>query len=251
MFVQYLSPLLIFIALSQLSIFFPRVGSIAHASLGLLLPVLLKQFNFTFAVFITLPLLLLAVLYWFGRPQPRRAASATVIGLSIIALVICGLVPGVRVSGRINDNYLGVRLVNGNGIQLVWASEGPGWPRVGLNWNEAIRRCQYLDEDGQVIRDTPQNIWRLPTVEEAVRSMSRHGFNSGGLWDAQNINASYQIAPDKESPLWNIHSQIIYWWTATEIDDEDAYMIAYDGKVWPRRKRIHPAYLGFRCVKLP
>ena len=81
--------------------------------------------------------------------------------------------------------------------------------------------------------------------------MSRHGVNSRGIWDPLDESAVYQVTPDKESPLWNIHSQVIYWWTATETDSDNAYMIVYDGKVWPRRKQIHPAYLGFRCVKHP
>jgi hypothetical protein len=42
---------------------------------------------------------------------------------------------------------------------------------------------------------------------------------------------------------------VIYWWTATEVDAEQAYIIVYDGKLWPRRKEIHPGYLGFRAVK--
>jgi hypothetical protein len=60
---------------------------------------------------------------------------------------------------------------------------------------------------------------------------------------------TYHVRPDKESPLWNAHSQVIYWWTATEADDESAYIIVYDGKVWLRRKRFAPASLGYRCVK--
>jgi len=81
--------------------------------------------------------------------------------------------------------------------------------------------------------------------------MARHGQNSGGAWDAEIAKATYRATPDKESPLWNVHSQVIYWWTATEVDEEHAYIIVYDGKVWPRAKQFSPAYLGFRCVKQP
>jgi hypothetical protein len=88
----------------------------------------------------------------------------------------------------------------------------------------------------------------LPTVDEAVRSMTRHGQNSGGEWNPETGTATYAIPPDKEPPLWNIHSQVIYWWTATELDDERAFIIVYDGKVWPRTKQFGPAYLGYRCV---
>jgi hypothetical protein len=89
----------------------------------------------------------------------------------------------------------------------------------------------------------------LPTVAEAVQSMQRHGQNCGGTWDAASGRASYERTPDKESPLWDVHSQVIDWWTATEVNDREALIIVYDGKVWPRPKRAHWGYLGFRAVK--
>jgi len=80
--------------------------------------------------------------------------------------------------------------------------------------------------------------------------MTRHGQNSGGVWDAGIAKATYKTTPaDKESPLWSVHSQVIYWWTDTEVDEEHAYIIVYDGKVWLRTKQFSPAYLGFRCVR--
>ena len=134
-------------------------------------------------------------------------------------------------------------------MDLTWAPDGPGWPREGGDWYKAQQACQLLDEAGSTLTSEPQYIWRLPTVEEAVRSMSLHGQNSGGVWNAETAEATYQTTPDKESPLWNINSQVIYWWTATEINEERAYIIVYDGKVWPRAKNFGPAYLGFRCVR--
>lgn len=68
------------------------------------------------------------------------------------------------------------------------------------------------------LANTPQNIWRLPTVAEAVQSMMRNGRSSHGVWDAETAQASYAITADKESPLWDVYSQVIYWWTATELD---------------------------------
>jgi hypothetical protein len=41
--------------------------------------------------------------------------------------------------------------------------------------------------------------------------------------------ATYKTTPDKESPMWNVHSQVIYWWTATDVDEEHAYIIVYVG----------------------
>lgn len=250
MFVQYLSPVIIFALLTLLAIAYPRVGGVAHVLAGLLLWLLLFDLDDRIAMlFVIAPMLILGTLYWYGRPQPRRAAYLLAAGLPTLTLVVCGVEPVVRIAGRIDDGNLQSRLVEGNGIRLVWAAEGIGWPREGVTWHEALRACQHLSEDGRTLAEGPQNVWRLPTVEEAVRSMSRHGINSGGLWDGQTKAVTYQVSPDKESPLWNVHSQIIYWWTATEIDDERAYIIVYDGKVWPRRKRFAPGYLGYRCVK--
>lgn len=252
MFVQYLSPMIIFVSLTLLSIAYPRLGGILHALIGIALGLFLFGWDDAAPMLlIILPLVLLGILYWFGRPQPRRLAYRIAVGLPLLTLVVCGVEPVVRISGRVNDGNLGERLVEGNGVQLVWAAEGQGWPREGVTWSEAVRRCQYLTEDGKTLADVPQNVWRLPTVEEAARSVSRHGANSGGVWDAQTKTATYRVSPDKESPLWNVHSQIIYWWTATEIDEERAYIIVYDGKVWERRKRFAPGYLGYRCVRKP
>jgi len=197
------------------------------------------------------PLIGIGALYWFGRPPPRKIAVSLAVGLPILILIIFGIGPVLRVSQRFDDGNHQARLVHGNAVDLVWAPEGPGWPRKGENWDEARLVCQYLSEDGLTIAPEPLHIWRLPTVEEAVRSMALHGQNSGGVWDEENSEAVYKIPPDKESPLWNIYSQVIYWWTATEVDEKHAYIIVYDGKVWSRTKLMSPDYLGFRCVKQP
>jgi len=118
-----------------------------------------------------------------------------------------------------------------------------------MNWQEAQQACQFLDEEGLNRAPEAQHVWRLPTVDEAVRSMARHGQNSGGVWNAAVAEAAYERTPDEESPLWNTHSKVIYWWTETEVDENHAYIIVYDGKVWTREKNISPDYLGFRCVR--
>ena len=251
MFVQYLSPMLIFMGVTLVSISWPRVGGGLHAILALLAAWFFQAFSNAATFLLMLPLIGIGALYWFGRPQPRRIAVLLAIGLPILTLTISGIGPVLRVSQRIDDGFLQARLVHGNGVNLIWAPEGPGWPRTGVDWYEAQQVCQYLDKDGLTLAPEPQHIWRLPTVDEAVRSNARHGQNSGGVWDAEIAEATYKTRPDKESPLWNIHSQVIYWWTATEVDEEHAYIIVYDGKVWPRTKQFSPEYLGLRCVKQP
>jgi hypothetical protein len=249
MFVQYLGPMLIFVGVTLVSICWPRIGAGLHGILALLAAWFFGALTNTVVLFLLVPLVGLGVLYWFGRPQPRKLAASLAIGLPILTLTLFGIEPVLRVSQRLDDGNLQARLVQGNGVDLVWAPEGPGWPRTGADWYEAQQACQHLDQDGLALAPAPQHIWRLPTVDEAVRSMARHGQNSGGVWDPQTAKAAYETTPDKESPLWNGTSQVIYWWTATEADEEHAYIIVYDGKVWPRSKQLSPAYLGFRCVR--
>ena len=249
MFAQYLSPMLVFMGVTLISIFWPRLGGVLHVVFALFAAWFFQAFTNPIMFILIAPLVGLGALYWYGRPQPRKLAVSLILGLPLLTLIIAGISPVVRVSQRIDDGDLQARLVQGNGVKLTWAPDGPGWPRTGLDWHDAQQVCQHLSEDGLTIAPNPQHIWRLPTVDEAVRSMARHGQNSGGVWDAEIAQAAYKFTPDKESPLWNTHSQVIYWWTATEVDEERAYIIVYDGKVWPRSKQIGPAYLGFRCVK--
>jgi len=251
MLVQYLSPMLIFMGVTLISIFWPRFGGGLHVIFALLAAWFFQAFTNAATFLLITPLIGIGALYWFGRPQPRKIAFSLAVGLPILALFISGIEPVIRVSQRFDDGNLQARLVHGNGVSLIWAPDGPGWPRTGATWHEAQQVCQSLSEDGLTLAPTPQHIWRLPTVDEAVRSMARHGQNSDGAWNVKIAKATYKTTPDKESPLWNVYSQVIYWWTATEVDEEHAYIIVYDGKVWPRAKRFGPAYLGFRCVKQP
>ena len=74
----------------------------------------------------------------------------------------------------------------------------PGGPEGGISYDEAVERCRYLSEDGTTLMDEPQDIWRLPTVEEAVLSMALHGENAGGVWNMDTQSAQYEVTPDKE-----------------------------------------------------
>ncbi|MBT3337339.1 MAG: DUF1566 domain-containing protein [Anaerolineae bacterium] len=247
--IQYLSPMLIFMGIGITSIYWPRVGAAIHVVVAILAAWFFNIFSNTVIIFILMPLVLLGLFYWYGSPPPRKTALQWMIGLPIIVGLVVGSVPAYRVSQRIKDRSSDAQLVEGNEITLTWAPSGPGWPREGINWHEAVQICQLLDQDGKTLAAEPQNIWRLPTVDEAVRSMALHGENSRGVWNAQKAEASYEKRPDKEFPLWDSYSQVIYWWTSTEVDQKNAYIIVYDGKVWPRSKELDMGYLGFRCVK--
>ncbi len=251
MFVQYLSPMIIFMSLTLISIFRPRFGAILHFVFALLAARFFEVFSNPTLFLLIMPLAVIGFLYWFGRPHPRTFAVYFAIGLPLLTLIIFGFEPVLRVSQRIDQGDLQAQTVPGNGVNLVWAPEGPGWPSRGANWFEAQEICQTLSVDGLTALSTPQNIWRLPTADEAVRSMARHGQNSGGVWHEASAETVYDMKPDKEPPLWNRYSLVIYWWTATEVDDDRAYIIVYDGRVWPRSKDRNQDNLGFRCVKRP
>lgn len=258
MLIQYLSPMIIFVILSLIGIRWPKLGGGLYFISGLI---------FNFLIFFsgqerslkeiiswlpaTLPLLLIAIFFWFSQPPPRKKALVITVGLPLLVMIILSIEPAIRVAGRIDDGIRDARLVEGNGVSFIWAPAGPGWPERGISWYEAQERCLYLTEDGLSLADGPQNIWRLPTMDEAVRSTTRHGENAGGVWDETKGKASYNIKPDKESPLWDAHSMIIYWWTADEKDDEYAYLISYNGQRWTRLKDNSAGYHGCRCIKEP
>ncbi|HEV8130942.1 MAG TPA: DUF1566 domain-containing protein [Acidobacteriota bacterium] len=249
MFGQYLGFPLAFVAVALLAIARPRWGFWAHVLIAVLLVIFLRPLYRTTITLLSGPLLILGTLYWLGRPLPQKWAYALVVGLPVLTLLASGAEPAWRVLGRFNDGDLQARVIQGNGVTLIWAPEGPGWPRDGVSWQQALKSCSYLAEDGKTLASTPQIIWRLPTVDEAVRSMVRHGKNSGGVWNPRTAHPWYWITPDKESPLWNVHSGVIYWWTSTEVDSERAYIVVYNGRVYPRKKQVRRGYLGFRAVK--
>ena len=251
MIVQYLSPMLLFLGVTLVSLFWPRVGASLHGILVLGAAWFFEGWTNPVTLLLFPPLIGLGAFYWYGSPRPRKIAVSLAFALPLLVLVISGAGPALRVSHRLDDGNLQARLVQGNSVALVWAPDGPGWPREGADWHDAQLACENLSADGLTLAPVAQHVWRLPAVEEAVRSMARHGQNSGGVWDPASSQATYEAKPDKESPLWNVHSQVIYWWTATEADKDHAYIIVYDGKVWSRAKQFGPAYLGFRCVKAP
>ncbi len=89
-----------------------------------------------------------------------------------------------------DDGNRGARLIEGNGITLIWAPAGPGWNANYYSWNDiayfgvppagfgtkpgyedrdatiedmnATGLCVYLSEDGLTVMDEPQYIWRMP-----------------------------------------------------------------------------------------
>jgi hypothetical protein len=142
-------------------------------------------------------------------------------------------------------------------VDLVWAPAGPGWPKEGNgDLDEAEKTAARLTEDGLSLADLPQNIWRLPTVDEVVRSLTRNGQNAGGEWDPKLRRATYRVEPDKESPLWRVRSPVVFWWTSPRLQPDPekpgyyaSFIVSYRGDVLITRADIPESDRGFRAVK--
>jgi hypothetical protein len=193
---------------------------------------------------------------------------------------------------RFDDGGRSARLIQGNGVTLIWAPKGPGWnwhplkgvgrypswddialygaPPVGIhkelkpgyedahatqNDMETIGLCRYLSEDGTTLRPEPQGVWRMPTTDEIVRSLVRGGWSAGCTWDGVSTSADCEGQPNKDSPLWAADESPIYYWTADEYDEEEAWYVPYTGgglyggMIDHQRKSWGNSRHGFRCVR--
>ncbi len=248
----YHTPMLIWTALGLLAVRWARVGAVTYITVGLGLAAWLYvlqtgglQVAFLLGGFGAI----FGALWWIGRPHPKRWAYRVTWGLPVAVAVISGAEGAYRVATRFDDGDRGARLVEGNGVTLTWAPQGPGWPTHGVAFNEAVERCRHLTDDGLALADEPLDLWRLPTVSEIVRSLTRHGDNAGGTWDADRGRASYETRPDKEAPLWDPYSPIIYWWAADEVDPDHAYRVVHNGLVLLKPRDLGMGSQGFRAVR--
>ena len=204
MFGQYLFISIIFIILAIISIFYKKIGAGLFIALGIF-----AVFFFSgnpASIFIMSFLALLGLGFYFSKINNKKLAISLIIGIPLLIILGFGIPLLIKVEQRINDNDFGLRVVEGNDITLAWAPRGPGFPERGINWTHAVYVCAHLSEDGVMVIEEKQGIWRLPTISELVRSQARHGKNSGGIWNPETKKASYEIQPDKETPLWDPYS---------------------------------------------
>ncbi|MFA6791907.1 MAG: hypothetical protein WCR28_05690 [Candidatus Izemoplasmatales bacterium] len=251
-FFQYLLISLILVIAALLSLKWRIAGVISHLVLAGSCAWFFFGSHFSvIGLLIVIPLVGLGFLYYFGTPQPKKWAYLVLILIPSLIILALSIPQGIKIAQRVNDEDFGIRIVEGNGVSLAFAPRGPGWPDQGTTWEEAMEIVKYLAEDGLTLLETEQNIWRLPTVEEAVRSMMHHNVNAGGVYDSLTATAMYEFTPDKETPIWDPHSQVIYYWTSDTRQDDDryAYIIVYHGGVFSKRKTDGQDYLSFRAVK--
>ncbi|MHC5012176.1 MAG: DUF1566 domain-containing protein [Planctomycetota bacterium] len=253
MFGQYLSIPLVLTILALLALWRPGLGLAAYVVGAAFAIWFLSGAHFSVVyVWIVMPLVGLGLAFFFGRPEPVRWARRLVAALPVLIVLGLGIPLAVRVSKRIDDGNHGLREIAGNGVTLLWAPAGPGWPGDGgVDHAEALRRCRHLSADGTRLEEAPQDVWRLPTVDELVRSQAIHGENAGGTWDEASGTASYARRPDKETPLWRPKSPVIYLWSATPAGSGKAYVAVYHGGVFAKNVTNHGASFGFRAVRPP
>jgi hypothetical protein len=247
--VQYLPWMFIPMTAALLALWRPWAGVVAHLALAIGAVSLFGMEWSAGTALIALPLVGLAVLYGYGRLSSLVWARRVLIGLPLLTALVSGAIPGWRAITRPTTVDPSAREIAGNGVLLTWAPAGPGWNAPGLSWFQAEDLCARLSADGLTLLVQPERIWRLPTVDEAVRSMTWRGENAGGVWNWDLRKAQFRSQPDKEPPLWDPFSPVIYWWTGDEADANRAFRVVYNGYVTTLPKQIQPDYLSCRCVK--
>lgn len=252
MLMQYLPFPLLLMVLSGIAIQRNRLGGTLYIIAAIIVPL---KFNTSAAwVIFAIPISIIGILYFLFPTQKKKTARLLAIGLPLVIMVTFAIEPAYRISTRPDRDNTGIITLVGNNTELTWAPEGPGWPGSTQaltynSWDDVVYICSHLSEDGKTITNQKLNIWRLPTIEEVASSLTRHGKNAGGNWNNKEGKAVYQIKPDKEAPLWKVHSPIIYWWTSTEVNDSTVYRVVYNGTTQKVSKNLRMGSLGFRAVR--
>jgi hypothetical protein len=305
----YLIPGTAFLLATALVLTWPRIGGWILVAGGTLfsMAVLRMQIQraggFHFWAFmsyvpVTVLIVIVGVLFLLeGRSRRRRREAGQpphprwwlrnlhyVVGLGapLVTLVVVSAVQLPGILARIDDGDRGARLIEGNGVTLVWAPAGPGWnwkqpwggypawdslalygrPPIGIERKlpdmdthatqedmRTVGLCRYLSEDGLTLMDEPQNVWRMPTTDEYVRSLVKRGENAGCSWHGEGGKVSCRVRPDKETPLWAPDQEPIYMWTGEESAGGDAWYVSYNGYVWDQPKNWGNPRHGYRCVR--
>jgi hypothetical protein len=303
----YLLPSAVAITLGALTLVWPRVMggviiALSVAFYGWAISMNLQRWGFSWALVLTWSGMASLTLVGGGlviadgvirarRPPDAGAAAGPWWRRRFRWLVVVG-VPLLVAAGmtavqlpanlmRYDDGNRGARLIDADGVRLVWAPEGPGWnwrqpwggypswdslayygaAPIGLKeiWKRGMPHatsgdmartglCGYLSEDGTRLLPDPPHIWRMPTVEDYVKSLPRHGKPAGCRWTGNRGNMPCQVQPGKETPLWAPDSAPIYMWTS-EQSTTDAWFVNYLGFVSHQPKGFGNPRHGYRCVK--
>ncbi len=256
MFIQYLSIPIVLLILALLSLGRHKTGGILWILLwGFSLYFLLFGGNIEFSIkraflwfFLTLPLLFIGLSFYFFDYENKKRSAFIFVSVPVIIVLIFGIPLFIKVNKRINDHNFGKRVIEGNGVKLLWAPRGVGFPERGTDWYKAKKICSHLGEDGYRLFESQKNIWRLPKKDEIVRSLTRGNRNCKGFIN-RNGKPVYAFSPDKETPLWDPNSIVIYYWSSDSKNSSLAYLVSYNGRILLRAKSNGADYHGFRCVR--
>ncbi len=194
---------------------------------------------------------------WWGR----HYRLVLVVGVPVFAVLIGPLRQLPAMLARHDDGRRDMRTIAGNGVTLTWAPRGPGWNQLQSDgtypsWNAIASYggtgaglCGHLSEDGAALVTPPVGLWRLPTADEVIRSLTRGGTNAGCTWDGRSAHATCRQSPDKETPLWAPDQRPIYYLTSDAPDAEIALGVNYTGGITPHRRTAAGRGTGYRCVK--
>lgn len=246
MLVQYLPWMFIPMVAALAGLWRPWIGFALHLLLAAS-AVALFGVGSAATRYLVLPIVVLGVMWAYGRPTPARWARRILIEIPLLIAVGVGAYPGWRAITRPDRVEESMQRIPGRGLALVWAPAGPGWGD-SASWNDAMRNCARLTRDGRALTDEPQDLWRVPTADEVVRTMAYRGQNADGRWDPTTGRARYRMLPDKEAPLWHPYRPVIYLWTADTRGPDRAYFVGPSGSVSARPKTTHARYHGYRCV---
>lgn len=247
-----------------------------------------------------------ALLYWEGRRLVRLRRdpgwqppvrwwvrhARWIAGLGVPLIIATGVlaVNLPIVLFRVDQGDRSAALIEGNGVTLLWAPEGPGWARGAGPFPEGVEPvaeypgwdtlafygrygldsrvrprdvhataqdmaelglCAYLNADGTQLMAEPQYIWRLPTVDEIARSLVWRGDHAGCAWDGTRHGITCAHFPDKDWPLWATDWSPVYYWAADEYDAEEAWYVSNTGSASYQPKGWGNSRHGYRCVRLP
>ncbi len=209
----------------------------------------------------------------------RRLRWLVVLGAPLAVATALSASELPRLLGRLDDSDRGARRIDGDGVQLVWAPAGPGWnwqqpwggypswdslatygaapvglkldpPRAGADDMARTGLCAHLDAAGTALTPQPQHLWRMPTADEFVRSLTSRGASAGCTWSGAVGPAPCRTRPEKETPLWAPDQPPIYMWTS-EQSATDAWYVNYQGFVAHQAKGFGNPRHGYRCVRAP
>lgn len=157
MFGQYLLVPLGFMVLAFISIISHKVGAVLHLFLAAGAYLLFGKLN-AGLFFISVPIVIMSILYWHAEITMKRIAVYTTIILPLLQMIFIGSFHYNRVSQRLDDKNFESRIISGNNIELVWVPRGPGWPDEGTSWSEAVQICARLNPDGKTLSDNVVNV---------------------------------------------------------------------------------------------